>query len=53
MRYRYFTADIQTISQVIPTAPVTKSAAAKKKKRTGKAKKPGQWKHEEAPLDEM
>jgi len=51
--YRDFTIGVQTISKVTPTAPVTKSAAIKKKKRTGKAKKPGQWKHEEAPLDEM
>ena len=42
-----------TIGKVTPTAPVTKSAVAKKKKR---AKRPGQtnqWKHEETPLDEM
>ena len=41
------------IGKVTPTAPVTKSAVAKKKRR---AKRPGQnsqWKHEEMPRDEM
>jgi len=44
---------VQTIGKVTPTAPVAKPAAIRKKKRTDKAKRPGQWKHEETPLDEM
>ena len=48
-----FVLGFPSIGKVTPTAPVTKSTVAKKKKR---AKRPGQtsqWKHEETPLDEM